>query len=233
MRVLELFSGTGSVNKKCKEIGWEVISLDLKKADINIDILKWDYKVYPVGYFDIIWSSPPCDTFSHLRNAFLGRKLKKHGDKIITKEILYQDMINEGLPNLIRTKEIIKYFNPTYWFIENPHNGRMKEFNTELPFYDVDYCKYGFDYRKRTRIWTNLKNFEPRKCKKDCDAIMIINLENNKKRILHKSNCGNTERLQVIKKTGNNIKNFTSTHMRYRIPPLLIEELFECIIKDI
>ncbi len=40
MRVLELFSGTGSVSKICNERGWEVISLDLKDADINIDILK-------------------------------------------------------------------------------------------------------------------------------------------------------------------------------------------------
>ena len=87
MRVLELFSGTGSVSKICNERGWEVISLDLKDADINIDILKWNYKeLYPVGYFDYIHASPPCDTFSNLRRCWLGRTIKKHGDKIITKE---------------------------------------------------------------------------------------------------------------------------------------------------
>lgn len=51
MRVLELFSGTGSVGKVCREKGWEVISLDLKGADINTDILDWDYaSAYPVGH---------------------------------------------------------------------------------------------------------------------------------------------------------------------------------------
>jgi hypothetical protein len=233
MRVLELFSGTGSVGNKCKELEWEVISLDLKNADINTDILKWDYKNYPKGHFDIIWASPPCDTFSRLRDGWIGRKIKKHGDKIITKEILYEDIINEGLPILNKTKEIIEYFNPIYWFIENPQTSKMKEFNTELPFYDIDYCKYGFDYRKRTRIWTNLKNFEPKICKKDCNSIIVINVEGKKNRILHKSNCGNTEKLQAVRNADKNIKNFTTLNMRYRIPPLLIEELFECIIKDI
>ena len=64
MKLLELFSGTGSVGKVARDIGYEVISLDLKNADINIDILKWDYKVYDPGYFDIIWASPPCNTFN-------------------------------------------------------------------------------------------------------------------------------------------------------------------------
>lgn len=212
MRVLELFSGTGSVGKIAKQLNWEVISLDLKNADINTDILNWDYKIYPVGNFDIIWASPPCDTFSRLRDTWIGRKLKKHGDKIITKEILEKDMLNEGVPILNKTKEIINYFSPTYWFIENPQTSRMKEFNNDLPFYDIDYCKYSdWGYRKRTRIWTNLKNFNAKLCKKDCD-----NFKNGR----HNVQIG-------VKTYGVN------TEGKYRIPPLLIEELFECILKDI
>jgi adenine-specific DNA methylase len=38
MRLLELFSGTGSVGTVAKELGYNVVSLDLKKADINIYI---------------------------------------------------------------------------------------------------------------------------------------------------------------------------------------------------
>ena len=39
----------------------------------------------------------------------------------------------------------------------------------DLAFYDVDYCKYGMPYRKRTRLWSNLQNWKPKPlCKKDC-----------------------------------------------------------------
>ena len=54
MKLLELFSGTGSVGRVAKEKGFEVISLDLKNADNNCDILQWDYKIYPSGYFDFV-----------------------------------------------------------------------------------------------------------------------------------------------------------------------------------
>ena len=39
MNLLELFSGTGSVGLIAKSLGFNVISLDLKNADINCDIL--------------------------------------------------------------------------------------------------------------------------------------------------------------------------------------------------
>ena len=41
-----------------------------------------------------------------------------------------------------------------------------------LPYKDVDYCKYGFLYRKRTRLWNNIDNWEPKPlCKKDCNSV--------------------------------------------------------------
>ena len=45
MKLLELFSGTGSVGKVFKENGWTVVSLDRDMdADIKTDIMDWDYK---------------------------------------------------------------------------------------------------------------------------------------------------------------------------------------------
>jgi len=69
MRCLELFSGTGSVGKVLKELGHSVISLDLKGADINCNILDWDYTIYEPNYFEYIHASPPCDTFSVCRKS--------------------------------------------------------------------------------------------------------------------------------------------------------------------
>ena len=39
MKLLELFSGTCSVGTFSKDMGWTVMSFDLKGADINYDIL--------------------------------------------------------------------------------------------------------------------------------------------------------------------------------------------------
>ena len=69
--LLELFSGTQSVGKAVED-RYNVISVDINdykgkhKPTHKVDILKWDYKIYPTGTFDIIWSSPPCRTFSSL-----------------------------------------------------------------------------------------------------------------------------------------------------------------------
>ena len=203
MRILELFSGTHSVGKVAKELGYEVLSLDMDgNADINIDILDWDYKQYPVGYFDVIWASPPCNTFSVLRRCWIGRKLKYFGDVIVTAEMLDNDMMQVGIPILRKTEEIINYFNPDLYFMENPKTGKMKDF-VDRPFYDVDYCAYGFDYRKTTRIWTNKENFNNLRC--SCVG-------------RHKNNIGHSKTL-----TG--VTPRQSLKERYSIPPKLIYDL--------
>jgi hypothetical protein len=234
MRVLELFSGTGSVGKICKENGWEVISLDLKGADINVDIKEWDYTIYPVGHFDIIWASPPCHTFSHLRKTWYGRKMKCHNE-VFTRELEIKDREEIGLPILRKAEEIIDYFKPTLYFIENPKTSAMKEY-LSLPFYDVDYCKYSeWGYKKSTRIWTNKKDFVPQICKKDCPHMIDG---------LHKFNMGCSKYVQdgnkivrvkskearekyrdypnILPKTNGNGAKLQD---RYRIPPKLLKEL--------
>ena len=69
MKLLELFSGTGSVGKVARGLHWDVVSLDLKGADINCNILDWDYKKLPSGYFDMIWGSPPCTEYSRAKTV--------------------------------------------------------------------------------------------------------------------------------------------------------------------
>ena len=140
MNLLELFSGTKSVGTIAKSLGFNVISLDLKNADINTDILEWDYKQFDRNHFDFIWSSPPCTEYSIAKTRGI-------------RNIEYANSI------VLKTIEIIKYFNPKYFVIENPQTGLLKhqEFMDEFELKDVDYCKYGMPYRKLTRLWNNIE----------------------------------------------------------------------------
>ena len=157
MKLLELFSGTKSVGKVAERLGYDVTSLDLIfPADIKIDILDWDYTIYPTGYFAIIHASPPCTEYSRAKTTGV-------------RKIDYANSIVK------RTLEIIDYFQPKYYIIENPQSGLLKEqsFMYGIPYTDVDYCKYGMPYRKRTRLWNNVLDFIPRPlCKKDCDSMV-------------------------------------------------------------
>jgi len=215
VKVLELFSGTHSVGKVATEMGWEVVSLDLQNADININILNWNYMEFKQNEFDIIWASPPFDTFSSIKKTHIGRK-NKYG-KIITSSDIQSDIDNIGLPILHKTLEIILYFNPKYYFIENPQSSSMKQY-IDLPFYDVDYCQYAnWGYRKRTRVWTNLTEFIPQKCRQDCASCV-----NGK----HLINIGMTTKTRI-----KGVKSkYTKLNERYRIPPNLIKGLFNLCV---
>jgi len=116
LKVLDLFSGSKSVHKAVDaELSrfFEVTSLDVACADINTDILEWDYETdFEPGHFDVIWASPPCD---------IGR----FG---ITAESIEDDIQNLGVPLLRKTEQIIEYFQPKFYFIENGMMSRLKHF---------------------------------------------------------------------------------------------------------
>ena len=85
MKLLELFSGAKSVGKVARDKGYSGISLDLKDADINSDILEWNFKDYEVGCFDFIWASPPCTEYSIARTT--GKRKIDEANKIVLKII--------------------------------------------------------------------------------------------------------------------------------------------------
>ena len=91
MRLLELFSWTGSVGHAFKAHGSEVVSLD-KRRDYNpticIDMLEWDSTCYPTNFFDVIWASPDCTQYSIARS-----KAKTPRD------LEYADSCPEGIGN--------------------------------------------------------------------------------------------------------------------------------------
>ena len=202
MKLLELFSGTGSVGKVAVDMGYEVVSLDLKNADINTDILKWDYREYPAGYFDVVWASPPCIEYSIAKTTGVRK-------------------IDEANAIVLKTIEIIRYCEPKHFFIENPQTGLLKKqpFMSDFDFFDVDYCKYGMRYRKRTRIWTNLTTWEPRPlCKKDCGNVV------------DGKHVETAQRMPSGKKSdwGENPTLHKQSDL-YKIPSLLIYDIFNSI----
>ena len=217
MKVLELFSGTGSVGKCCEALGWDVVSVDLLlPATHECDIMDFDYKQYPQDDFDIVWASPPCTNYSKLQDSWLGRMRK---GEIYTKEVQEKEM-KEDDKLVLKTLEIIDYFKPHYWFIENPASSKMKDrpFMKDKPFYLVDYCMFSdWGYRKRTRIWTNKKDFDNKLCNKKCGN-MVGNL--------HKTNLGNADRIKRANSLNVKKYNGTTQKDRYRIPEDLIFSLF-------
>lgn len=230
MKLLELFSGTHSVGKVASEsFGYEVTSLDKDlEADIKTDIMTWNYKDYDEKHFDIITASPVCLWWSHLRRSWIGRKCKSiHPTDIITADILQEDIDKLGKPMIDKVFEIIEYFKPKYWWIENPQTGKMKDYiSNKYPnyntYYDVDYCQYcDWGYKKRTRIWTNITDFTPKLCHSKCPYMT------NGKHLKHAQGAGTSLKRQS---EGRGVKGGTCKLERYRIPPKLIQELLDkCI----
>jgi len=167
-RVLELFSGTGSVGKFCRAHGFdEVVSLDiLPKAGAThtADVLTWDYKaLYPPGHFEIVWASPPCVHFSCARTTGPPRDLEL-ANSIVKKSI-----------------EIITYFKPKHWYIESPATGLLKKQDYMHMHNSVvaSYCMYSSEndkylYKKSTQFWSNrvaLLANPPMVCNGACEGI--------------------------------------------------------------
>lgn len=197
MKLLELFCGTKSIQKAVGDQYTEVVSLDFNKKykpTICCNILEWDYKVFPRGYFHTIWSSPDCTQYS---------KAKTRGERDI-------EMANSVVK---KTLEIIDYFKPIEWFIENPQTGLLKDqsFMKELSYFDFDYCQYGYSYRKRTRIWTNKKNINNLLCDRTTCKAMVDNK--------HINSCGNARKTYS--------KDDIRKDQKYSIPSELIKELFK------
>jgi len=160
-RLLELFCGTKSVGNVFKQDGYEVISLDYNAefdATHTADILTWDYKQYAPDYFDVIWASPDCTTWSIATGGKYRTKAEIYG---IKNERYEKSVIGNKMVD--RVIEILKYFNAKSWFIENPR-GLMAYYPPLIDFinetqasknlvYYGNYNNWGFP--KPTNIWSN------------------------------------------------------------------------------
>ena len=160
-RILVLFSGTKSVSKQLRRLypKSKIVTLDIDSntnPTICVDILKWQYKDKPSLYYDMIWASPECTKFSRANHGKASDVEIRHAIKMFMKTI-----------------EIIRYYQPREWFIENPVSGLQQyPFIQKLERFrkECTYCKYGTCYKKPTNFWTTA-NVELQKCTVDTPCL--------------------------------------------------------------
>ena len=142
MRILDLFSGTHSLANAARPLGHEVVTLDnALPADIDCDFLTWDYTAYPPGHFDLVAASPPCAVWSNARMMNLG-KLRLATGRPWTRAELDADIKGPQGEQLIdKLRVVIAYFQPKWYWIENPWLSKMRDYITDLPYVCVDYCQ--------------------------------------------------------------------------------------------
>ena len=174
MKLLELFSGQGSISATFKENGFEAYRVDWSdkvEAELHADIMTLTVEqIIDLcgGVPDVVWASPQCTTYSIATHI---HRTKKEGLEPKTESAAYDDLVNVAMWKLI---DALLFAGTRYYFVENPR-GRMRrmKFIQDRPRFTVSYCSYGrkanargyenFYINKPTDIWTNHPNpsFKP------------------------------------------------------------------------
>lgn len=153
VRILDLCCGKKSTRRAFPvvfrhfKIAYTGVDIDPDvEPDIAEDILTWDYRSHgSPGSYDIVFAWPDCRYFSDAR-----RTAPPPAEFERAKELVR------------RCLEIIAYFRPRLWAMENPagnqrhalrHQAFMAAHARFLKL--TSYCAYGFAYSKPTCIWTN------------------------------------------------------------------------------
>jgi hypothetical protein len=156
MKVLELFCGTKSFSNVCKERGHDVFTIDFNNKfnpDLCIDILVFNKTMLPKSFKpDVIWASPPCETFSLSGNSYY------YGYPTNSRAYI-------GLALTYKCLEIIRDLKPKFWIIENPRAGlRTVWFMRLLEKTTASYCQYGDNKMKPTDLFNNF-GYKAKCCK--------------------------------------------------------------------
>lgn len=155
--LISLFDFTGNWSRPYKEAGWNIIQVDIKHG---IDVMSWDYR--SIENVKGILAAQPCTDYA-LSGAKHFRQKDIDGRTAQSQKLVY------------KTKEIIEYFDPEFYSLENPMS-RIHKLNPwlgppRLKFNPCDYAGYDPEpdnsrYNKRTWLWGNfnipkMKRLEP------------------------------------------------------------------------
>ena len=136
--ILSLFDFSGNWSRPYRDNGYNVIQIDIKHG---IDIMNWDYKYIPK--VDIMLIAMPCTDY-----ALSGARWFAEKDR---------DGRTEKSQILLRkVKEIMDYFHPGIWAVENPMS-RIHKLNTWLGAVKFKFNPYDFGdaHQKQTWLWGN------------------------------------------------------------------------------
>ena len=191
-RDVDLFAGTGSATAASPN-RFRVEMDERFEAELHADVLDLDPRDLP-GPFRSIWASPPCTAFSvgSFRHHFMattpcrncgevvfrgGYEVWRHDaeplpcDNPRPSQVTYapkSETGRTGLALLQHTLDIIEFWQPRYWIIENPRAlmRKMPELaNVERR--TITYCQYGDPRRMKPTDLFGIfpPGFEARACR--------------------------------------------------------------------
>jgi hypothetical protein len=112
------------------------------------DIRTMNYVFVPPGAF--VWASPPCEGYSPQRRSEFAKKGPEFAKSVLELADTYVRV----------TLDFIRAAAALCWVLENPSaelRNRMDTVGNTIDYerFTVTYCKYGFDYRKRTDLFVS------------------------------------------------------------------------------
>ena len=130
--VISLFDHSGEWSKPYREVGYDVIQIDIKHGQ---DI-RWAYHIDKE--IQGILMAPPCTAFAS-SGAQWWKKKDEDGQTLA------------GIALVDAALRFVAIYNPVWWVLENPV-GRLRRW-LGPPTHMFNPCDYGDPYTKKTLLW--------------------------------------------------------------------------------
>lgn len=159
---VEFHCGSGNISRSFIDCGFDVWSTDKRyrkgvcQPDFKSDIHNLTRRSCPYIKVNALWSSIPCTPFSYGS----GNYYFANGE--------YKPIAIPYIAMLKKNLELIKIYNPDFYFIENPR-GRMRHHPLMIDFLKstkgviktITLSSYGHATTKPTNIFTNAVDWNP------------------------------------------------------------------------